>query len=94
MSTVVDKLREQLGAAAGQFLLSLFSRSVFTRTTRGRRLGGWRKSRRRQRSSSASGGVQRLRGVLCMTRRKALTKDVANGRESVVGLVSGNVVNV
>jgi hypothetical protein len=89
----VDKLWKQLGSATSEILLSLFSRSVLAWTTRSGRLRGRRKSGRSQRSSGASGWVQRLRGVLSMT-GEALTKYIADGRKSVVGLVSRNMVDV
>jgi hypothetical protein len=97
MSTIVDKLGEKLCSPTSKVLLGLLGRSVLTATTRRRGLGRRRRVTRRCQRSTRAGAtrIKRLRlGSIVRMRRKTLTKDIADGWQSIGRLVSRNVVDM
>jgi hypothetical protein len=96
VTVVVNELGQQIRTSASHLLLGFFGRLVITRTSlRGGRLGRGRVAGRSEGSSNVV-GIQRGRGrgVVIGRRCQALAKDVADGRQAVVGLVSRHMVDV
>lgn len=91
MATIVDNLWEQLGSSTCEFLLCLLGRFILPWPTRsrGRLLMIGLMTWGRQRSSS----LERRRRIVGM-RSSTVSKNVAYGRQAIIGLVSRNVVNV
>lgn len=92
-TAVVHNLGQQLGAASGNVVLRLLGGLILSRATRSRgvlHLLGWVPGR--SHGARALLRVQGVGSVLGVARN--LSEDVADGRQTVLRLVRGDVVNV